>query len=171
MLVVRDLVAPASDLHALAGLALWATVGWSLLNLVPVLPLDGGRAATAALSLLAGRDVEVLVGAASVVLGSAVAVITATHGFLGLAAVAVGIAAVNAVAVAPPARPGGPGRPSQGQRARSPAASRSASQTISSAWMLEAGAVGSPAATRDSASRLDSPDTVTSTSRARAMPA
>ncbi|MFN8038127.1 MAG: hypothetical protein U0Q07_02855 [Acidimicrobiales bacterium] len=105
VLVARDLLPPGSDARALAGLALWATVGWSLLNLLPVLPLDGGRAATAALSLLAGRDVEVLVGAASVVLGSAVAVITASHGFLGLSAASIAIAAVNAVAVAPaPAR-------------------------------------------------------------------
>ncbi len=118
VLVARDLLAPGSDAHTLAGLALWATVGWSLLNLLPVLPLDGGRALTAALSLLAGRDVEVLVGAASVVLGSAVAVITASHGFVGLAAALLGIAAVNAVAVAPPSRahavqPAGPARPTQ----------------------------------------------------------
>lgn len=111
VLLVRDLVAPASTAHALADLALWATVGWSLLNLVPVLPLDGGRALAAALSLVAGRDVEVLVGAASVVLGTAVAVITASHGFVGLAAAAIAIAAVNAVAVAPPSSGRRPTRP------------------------------------------------------------
>jgi Zn-dependent protease len=37
------------------GVAIWVNLGWSLVNLLPVLPLDGGRIASALLTRLFGR--------------------------------------------------------------------------------------------------------------------
>jgi hypothetical protein len=174
LLVVHDATTTGSRVAAVVDLALWATLGWSVVNLVPVLPLDGGRAVAAGLSLVAGRDVTAVVGAGSVALACAIGVITLANGFVAVALLCVWLAATNAVALLPGStRRGRAARPGRraGQRRRSPAASGSAIQMISSAAICEAGARGSPAATRDSASRLADPTTVTNTRFARPMPA
>lgn len=104
LLVVEGGLAPGSTADVVVRLAVWATVGWSVVNLVPVLPLDGGRAAAAGLSMLAGRDVTVVVVAGSVVLATAVAVITMANGFVLLALLCVWLAAVNAATFIRPGR-------------------------------------------------------------------
>jgi Zn-dependent protease len=40
----------------IVGMAIWTNVGWALLNLLPLLPLDGGNATNAFLSLISRRD-------------------------------------------------------------------------------------------------------------------
>lgn len=111
LLVVHDVAAPGSRAAAVVDLALWATLGWSVVNLVPMLPLDGGRAAAAGLSMLAGRDVTPVVGAGSVALASALGVITLANGLVAAAVLCVWLAAVNAVALLPRSTVGRPRPP------------------------------------------------------------
>lgn len=68
---------------------LWVNIGWSLFNLLPVLPLDGGHALQSGLSLVMSTRNAVRIAAVStMVLGIAGLYLGATSGMLFLAVMA-----------------------------------------------------------------------------------
>lgn len=86
------LVAPSPLLATALEDAVWINVAWSLVNLAPILPWDGGLALDAGLEWATGRKHDRLVAAFSVVLGAAVVFVAVTlrslllgyFGFMGL---------------------------------------------------------------------------------------
>lgn len=73
----------------------WASIGWSLLNLLPVLPLDGGRVLEAGLELLTGRSQAAAALAVSAAVAAAGAVVAVAYGQLFSALLAGWFAVVN----------------------------------------------------------------------------
>lgn len=75
--------------EAVLAMAIWVNVAWGLVNLVPILPLDGGRALVALLSLVTSRDASRAVHAISVVVATVAVYLAVQHGLLYVAVVAV----------------------------------------------------------------------------------
>lgn len=69
--------------------AVWINVGWSLLNLVPLLPLDGGSVTASALELVSARNGRRVANVLSIVLAGVLGVWAVSAGFVIGAAVAV----------------------------------------------------------------------------------
>jgi stage IV sporulation protein FB len=86
---------PAGDAAVVLRQVVWINVGWSLLNLVPVLPLDGGQVFLDVCDICTGgrgrRAAEVVSVAVAVVL----AVVALSYGLLFGAVMAGGFAALN----------------------------------------------------------------------------
>jgi Zn-dependent protease len=55
-----------SAVHVALAYALWINIGWSLINLLPILPLDGGNAMRGIVHLVSGQDRELLVRQTSI---------------------------------------------------------------------------------------------------------
>jgi len=81
--------------------AKWITIGWSILNLLPILPWDGGLLLDAGLGWLTGKRRTKAVGIVSIVLGVAVGLLalwlqTFMLGYLGAMGIIQGLNRVNA---------------------------------------------------------------------------
>jgi Zn-dependent protease len=86
---------PPGDARTVLSQVVWVNVGWSVLNLVPVLPLDGGQVFLAVCDLFTkgrGRRVAEIL---SVVVAGAIAVWAYQRGFVFGALLAGGLAALN----------------------------------------------------------------------------
>lgn len=86
---------PAGDATTVVEQVVWINVGWSVLNLVPVLPLDGGQVFLAVCDLVTkgrGRRVAEIV---SVAVAAALAVWAYSRGFVIGALLAGGLGALN----------------------------------------------------------------------------
>lgn len=92
-LLARRLVSAPTPLVAKAlEDAMWVNLGWSLINLLPILPWDGGLALDAGLEWLTGRRRDRLVAVSSLVFGAATIfvavdtrmIILGYFGFVGL---------------------------------------------------------------------------------------
>lgn len=99
-LLVLDHAGPVSGSTsgAVLAMAIWVNVGWGLLNLVPILPLDGGRALAALLSLVTRRDATRAVHAVSVVTAAVAVYLAVQLGLVFAAALAAWFLVVNAQA-------------------------------------------------------------------------
>nr|WP_249419720.1 site-2 protease family protein [Rhabdothermincola salaria] len=88
-------VVSPGDARTVLDQVVWINVGWSVLNLVPVLPLDGGQVFLAVCDLVTkgrGRRVAEIV---SVAVAAAIAVWAYSRGFLFGALLAGGLGALN----------------------------------------------------------------------------
>lgn len=74
-LLLEDAVAGQDPWHDIVRFVVWVNIGWALVNLLPVLPLDGGNVANELLGEVPARVLSVVVAAA-------VGVWAATEGFL-----------------------------------------------------------------------------------------
>ena len=95
MLMAGAGVVSAGDARTVLDQVVWINVGWSVLNLVPVLPLDGGQVFLAVCDLVTkgrGRRVAEIV---SVAVAGAIAVWAYSRGFLFGALLAGGLGALN----------------------------------------------------------------------------
>jgi Zn-dependent protease len=68
--------------HAALVYAVFISLGWSLLNLLPILPLDGGNALASILALTTGQDRVGLTRRISVGVAGLLAVFAATRGYI-----------------------------------------------------------------------------------------
>jgi Zn-dependent protease len=75
--------------HVALVYALWINIGWSVINLLPVLPLDGGNAMRATVHLVTGRDREQLVRQTSIAVAVIGGLVALRAGFLFTALLAV----------------------------------------------------------------------------------
>ncbi|WP_334143459.1 site-2 protease family protein [Rhabdothermincola sp.] len=101
--------------EAVLMMAIWVNVGWALINLLPILPLDGGQALVSLLSMITKRDATRLVHAVSVVVAG-IAVYLAVQAGLLYAAVLAGLFLlinVHALSQRQPWRPAHPATPAQ----------------------------------------------------------
>lgn len=75
-------------LRVLVGVALYVNIIWGILNLLPMLPLDGGQALGEILTILRGRSDRVLLHRISTVTGALLAAFALTRGqfYLGILA-------------------------------------------------------------------------------------
>ena len=64
---------------------LWVNVGWGLVNLLPILPLDGGRVLQSTLVTLFGRTGGLIARYSSLALGAAVALVAMRFGLMWIA--------------------------------------------------------------------------------------
>jgi membrane-associated protease RseP (regulator of RpoE activity) len=64
------------------GMALWINIVWGVLNLLPILPLDGGHAMREIISIVRGSNDERLALKISSIAGAGVAFLALTQGFL-----------------------------------------------------------------------------------------
>jgi hypothetical protein len=80
--------------HTILRMAWWANVGWGLLNLVPILPYDGGLALQAGLVALSPKRGELWANVVSVVVGTAACGVALTMRMLWVAYLA-GVGAVQ----------------------------------------------------------------------------
>jgi hypothetical protein len=78
---------------------LWANVGWSLLNLLPLLPLDGGNVMRSVVHLSKGYRSDRLPRQISVVVGGAAAVLALAYGMMWAAFLAAWLAYGNYAAL------------------------------------------------------------------------
>src|SRR5689334_18460423 len=83
---------PSGEAHAVLTQVLWINVGWSLLNLVPVLPLDGGQVFLDVCELVTGGRGRRAAEIVSVVLAVVLAVLALSYGLLFGAVLAAGFA-------------------------------------------------------------------------------
>jgi Zn-dependent protease len=84
----------SGDLAVIVGQAVWINIGWSLVNLVPVLPLDGGQVVSAVVDLATGGRGRRVAEWISIVVAAALGMWALAAGFvvgLLLAAVFVGL--------------------------------------------------------------------------------
>jgi Zn-dependent protease len=72
----------AGAVHAALVYGVWISLAWSLLNLLPILPLDGGNALASILALTTGRERLVLARRISIVAAGLLAVFAATQGYI-----------------------------------------------------------------------------------------
>jgi membrane-associated protease RseP (regulator of RpoE activity) len=63
------------------GMALWINLVWGVLNLLPILPLDGGHAMREILTIMRGRADERLALKISAIAGAGLAFLALTQGF------------------------------------------------------------------------------------------
>jgi Zn-dependent protease len=75
--------------HVALVYALWINIGWSVINLLPVLPLDGGNAMRAIVHLVTGRDREQLVRQTSIAVAVIGGIVAIRFGLLFTALLAV----------------------------------------------------------------------------------
>ena len=68
--------------HAALVYAVWISLAWSLLNLLPILPLDGGNALQSILALTTRKPRLVLTRRISIVVAGLLAVFAATRGYI-----------------------------------------------------------------------------------------
>jgi Zn-dependent protease len=105
--LVREAGPPLPDFGDLVlGYVVWTSVAWSLLNLLPLVPLDGGHLARDLLEVAVGDRAEVIVPVLSMVTAGVAAVVALALGlpFLALYAaffVAMGYSAMADVAARP----------------------------------------------------------------------
>jgi Zn-dependent protease len=74
--LAAEYAVPAMAGPSFAGLKhdlLWVTVGWGVLNMLPVLPLDGGNVVRSAVEWIAGRPIDRLAYAFSIVVAAGLA--------------------------------------------------------------------------------------------------
>jgi len=86
---------PTGEASVIVRQVLWINVGWSLLNLVPVLPLDGGQVFLDVCDMVSGGRGRRLAEIVSVAVAVALAVLAISYGFLFGAVMAGGFAALN----------------------------------------------------------------------------
>ncbi|WP_208029236.1 site-2 protease family protein [Rhabdothermincola sediminis] len=101
--------------EAVLTMAIWVNVGWALINLLPILPLDGGQALVSLLSMITKRDATRLVNAVSVVVAG-VAVYLAVQAGLLYAAVLAGLFLLINVHALSQRQPWRPARPARSAR-------------------------------------------------------
>ena len=100
------------------GDAIWVNLGWGVLNLLPMLPLDGGNVMHQLIALLTGTDGERPARVISIVVGVVAAI--AGYLYLGLftAILVAMLVAQNVRALRPAEAPPGPPAPPPPQQAR-----------------------------------------------------
>jgi Zn-dependent protease len=81
-------VVTGSTAESVLAMAIWVNVGWAILNLLPILPLDGGHALVSMLTIVAKRDATRAVNVISVVVGVVGAVLAIRYGMYFAAALA-----------------------------------------------------------------------------------
>jgi hypothetical protein len=81
--------------HAALVYAVFISLGWSLLNLLPILPLDGGNALASILALTTGKDRFALTRRISIAVAVAVAAFAASRGYIFGAFYAVTFIGIN----------------------------------------------------------------------------
>lgn len=88
-LVARESLGPQSDLvsQALADM-IFVTFAWGVLNLLPILPLDGGSVMASTISLVTGREDNRVAHVASIAVAGALAVAGVAYGQVFLAILA-----------------------------------------------------------------------------------
>lgn len=86
---------PTGEASVILRQVVWINVGWSLLNLVPVLPLDGGQVFLDVCDIVTGGKGRRLAEIVSVVVAVGLAVVAIADGFLFGAVMAGGFAALN----------------------------------------------------------------------------
>lgn len=72
----------ATPAQVLLGQAVFVNIGWSLLNLVPILPLDGGNVTASVMELVSPRQGRRVANVVSIVAAAAVAIWGFTAGYL-----------------------------------------------------------------------------------------
>jgi stage IV sporulation protein FB len=80
-------------------MAVWVNVGWALLNLLPILPLDGGHALVSVLSMATKRDATRTVSVISVGMALAAAFVAVRFGMIYAAVLAGVFVFINAQAL------------------------------------------------------------------------
>jgi Zn-dependent protease len=105
-LVSQVLTAPNPALETALRDALWINIGWSIVNLFPILPWDGGLLLDAGLAWATGKPQHKLVGVVSVVLGGGVVLLAIKFqmlllGYFGAMGVLQGFNRLNAGSAAP----------------------------------------------------------------------
>jgi Zn-dependent protease len=75
--------------------AVWINIGWSLLNLLPILPLDGGQVFGSAVELVTGDRHSRVPEIVSIVVAAILAVVAVRYGLLFGALLAVMFAGIN----------------------------------------------------------------------------
>lgn len=103
VLVVAKLVAPDPGLivNRLINYTVWVNLGWGLLNLAPVLPLDGGHIAASAAEAAFGRRGRIVSVVISLVLTGALALWAMWNGQIWMTILAVVLAVSNFQALGP----------------------------------------------------------------------
>src|SRR5262249_10612583 len=81
--------------HAALVYGVWISLAWSLLNLLPILPLDGGNALQSILALTTGKPHVVTTRRISIVVAAALAAFAASRGYLFGAFYAVTFIGIN----------------------------------------------------------------------------
>jgi Zn-dependent protease len=81
--------------EALVGTVLWVNVGWSIFNLAPIMPLDGGNALRHFLAWIGLRDADVAARVVSLILGGLLLVPALLSGSLWIAILLGSFAATN----------------------------------------------------------------------------
>ena len=95
LLLGRSGAVPSGDATVVLRQVVWINVGWSILNLVPVLPLDGGQVFLDVCDICTGGRGRRAAEIVSVVVAAALAVVAIAYGFLFGAVMAGGFAALN----------------------------------------------------------------------------
>jgi stage IV sporulation protein FB len=90
----------ATPLHVFVNQAIWINVGWSILNLIPVLPLDGGNVTASVFELFSPRNGRRVANVISIVLAGALGLWGLSSGYLFGALVAAGLIWVNVAELA-----------------------------------------------------------------------
>ncbi|HEX5095249.1 MAG TPA: site-2 protease family protein [Acidimicrobiia bacterium] len=85
----------AGAVHAALVYGVWISLAWSLLNLLPILPLDGGNAVQSILQLTTGKPHVVTTRRISIVIAAAVAAFAASQGYIFGAFYAVTFIGIN----------------------------------------------------------------------------
>jgi Zn-dependent protease len=86
---------PSGEASVILGQIVWINVGWSILNLIPVLPLDGGQVFLDVCDICTGGRGRRAAEIVSVVVAVVLAVVAISYGFLFGAIMAGGFAALN----------------------------------------------------------------------------
>lgn len=83
------------DLQVIVAQAVWINIGWSLVNLVPILPLDGGQVLASLIDMVTGGRGQRATEVVSVVVAVAAGVVAVAFGFLFGALLAAMFVALN----------------------------------------------------------------------------
>jgi stage IV sporulation protein FB len=87
------------ELELMVQQAVWINVGWSALNLLPILPLDGGHVFVSVLDLLTGGRGRRAAEVVSVVVAVGMALVALRYGFVFGALLAAMFAGINLTAI------------------------------------------------------------------------
>lgn len=80
---------PPPGAEIVLGQLVWINVGWSLLNLLPILPLDGGNVMLSVVELTVKKNARRITNVVSIAIGIGIGLVSlATDNFLGLVLVA-----------------------------------------------------------------------------------
>lgn len=92
-------VLSTDELHIAAVQAVWINVGWSIVNLLPILPLDGGHVFASTVDIFTKGKGERVAQITSVIVAVGVAILALRTGFVFGAFMAVMFAGINVTAL------------------------------------------------------------------------